>query len=192
MIRRPPRSTRTDTLLPYTSLCRSPGHAPQGFLALFTQKCECSTIHVAGSDPVVLANRVQPPSIRGNTIKGPYRTIVVAGQYPEAHGYAPLRGYAQPIYSGKRFIPVDSEFERAVLRDLLRLRWSFDRAGLDLLLEKPVFDTLTPIGSCRPDFLLEARSRSTKSEEHTSELQSLMRISYAVFCLKKKNIKTSH
>src|SRR3546814_7386732 len=31
-----------------------------------------------------------------------------------------------------------------------------------------------------------------KSEEHTSELQSLMRISYAVFCLKKKTIKTKH
>src|SRR3546814_6240861 len=30
------------------------------------------------------------------------------------------------------------------------------------------------------------RSRSSRSEEHTSELQSLMRISYAVFCLKKK------
>src|SRR3546814_5311636 len=29
---------------------------------------------------------------------------------------------------------------------------------------------------------------SSRSEEHTSELQSLMRISYAVFCLKKKNI----
>src|SRR3546814_8182139 len=31
-----------------------------------------------------------------------------------------------------------------------------------------------------------------RSEEHTSELQSLMRISYAVFCLKKKTTKTSH
>src|SRR3546814_5511894 len=31
-----------------------------------------------------------------------------------------------------------------------------------------------------------ARARSTRSEEHTSELQSLMRTSYAVFCLKKK------
>src|SRR3546814_2627102 len=31
-----------------------------------------------------------------------------------------------------------------------------------------------------------ARSRQDRSEEHTSELQSLMRISYAVFCLKKK------
>src|SRR3546814_3833444 len=33
---------------------------------------------------------------------------------------------------------------------------------------------------------------SPRSEEHTSELQSLMRISYAVFCLKKKNIKYTH
>src|SRR3546814_5198731 len=31
-----------------------------------------------------------------------------------------------------------------------------------------------------------------RSEEHTSELQSLMRISYAVFCLKKKNIDRQH
>src|SRR3546814_1486303 len=31
-----------------------------------------------------------------------------------------------------------------------------------------------------------------RSEEHTSELQSLMRISYAVFCLKKKQIKYTH
>src|SRR3546814_4097278 len=33
---------------------------------------------------------------------------------------------------------------------------------------------------------------SKRSEEHTSELQSLMRISYAVFCLKKKTNKTSN
>src|SRR3546814_10694127 len=32
----------------------------------------------------------------------------------------------------------------------------------------------------------------SRSEEHTSELQSLMRISYAVFCLKKKKITTPH
>src|SRR3546814_2611136 len=33
------------------------------------------------------------------------------------------------------------------------------------------------------DILLEAQRRGSRSEEHTSELQSLMRISYAVFCL---------
>src|SRR3546814_7845829 len=36
----------------------------------------------------------------------------------------------------------------------------------------------------------EARSEVGRSEEHTSELQSLMRISYAVFCLKKKKKRT--
>src|SRR3546814_2735100 len=43
-------------------------------------------------------------------------------------------------------------------------------------------------------FSLSRRSstwaRSARSDEHTSELQSLMRISYAVFCLKKKNNAT--
>src|SRR3546814_13831116 len=59
---------------------------------------------------------------------------------------APLRAYAQPILSGRRFIPIDSEFERAVLRDLIKLRMTFDRYDTDLAIEKPVFDTLTPIG----------------------------------------------
>src|SRR3546814_5676411 len=41
----------------------------------------------------------------------------------------------------------------------------------------------------RPRLCLEKfqKNRPVRSEEHTSELQSLMRISYAVFCLKKKN-----
>src|SRR3546814_6449555 len=55
-----------------------------------------------------------------------------------------------------------------------------------------------PIGiRCRKGFDLRAAVRrhhnhraDYRSEEHTSELQSLMRISYAVFCLKKKN--TNH
>src|SRR3546814_1887978 len=37
---------------------------------------------------------------------------------------------------------------------------------------------------------IQVRGRTARSEEHTSELQSLMRISYAVFCLKKKNNST--
>src|SRR3546814_5047294 len=35
------------------------------------------------------------------------------------------------------------------------------------------------------------RQQVSRSEEHTSELQSLMRISYAVFCLKKKTLRTT-
>src|SRR3546814_10363157 len=107
MIRRPPRSTRTDTLFPYTTLFRS-GTAQQG-----------------GGRP----ERVRP---RGR-------------DPPARHAQAPrdLRDHA----AGRR--------------------------RLD-----PVADGAGP--------------PQRRSEEHTSELQSLMRISYAVFCLKKKtNTETS-
>src|SRR3546814_6115593 len=43
-----------------------------------------------------------------------------------------------------------------------------------------------PDRACRP---AHHRRAAARSEEHTSELQSLMRISYAVFCLKTKNTK---
>src|SRR3546814_10711414 len=46
---------------------------------------------------------------------------------------------------------------------------------------------------CNPPYIADAtplpRDVAGRSEEHTSELQSLMRISYAVFCLKKKKLK---
>src|SRR3546814_9489027 len=61
---------------------------------------------------------------------------------------------------------------------------------------------LPAIAGCNEAFLLTARDGRVffvipwygrtlvgRSEEHTSELQSLMRISYAVFCLKKKNLQ---
>src|SRR3546814_7898134 len=51
-------------------------------------------------------------------------------------------------------------------------------------------------GLSLPDVIEHFRAagvaRQKRSEAHTSELQSLMRISYAVFCLKKKKIKKSH
>src|SRR3546814_1265744 len=53
-----------------------------------------------------------------------------------------------------------------------------------------------PVAFCLPPGdpvqTLVRRRRESRSEEHTSELQSLMRISYAVFCLKKKKTKTSN
>src|SRR3546814_8638722 len=90
--------------------------------------------------------------------------------------------------------------------------WSSDVCSSDLLcLNRPdrhnalvpelLDDILAAIETCRreagrdggPDapipprvLVLTAKGKSFRSEEHTSELQSLMRISYAVFCLKKK------
>src|SRR3546814_10602003 len=47
-----------------------------------------------------------------------------------------------------------------------------------------------PVTELRPEQSAVLVGVIQRSEEHTSELQSLMRISYAVFCLKKKNIQT--
>src|SRR3546814_2535702 len=49
-----------------------------------------------------------------------------------------------------------------------------------------------PVGGDEHVIGLQAHRAARRSEEHTSELQSLMRISYAVFCLKKKNNKHTY
>src|SRR3546814_3024993 len=59
------------------------------------------------------------------------------------------------------------------------------RAGEHRALDRP-----QPAPDDVADLVRLARRRGIRSEEHTSELQSLMRISYAVFCLKKQKRKT--
>ena len=108
-----------------------------------------------------IATRVQSPSIRGNHISGPYIVLVVAGEYPEARGYAPLRAYAQPIHNGRLFVPVESDFERKTLNAILAGQRALNTQGVDLAIGKPLFDSMTSLGPCRPDFVLEARSRVT-------------------------------
>src|SRR3546814_10168098 len=55
------------------------------------------------------------------------------------------------------------------------------------LFRSPSASTRSPVWTALTPVVLEARTLEiARSEEHTSELQSLMRISYAVFCLKKK------
>src|SRR3546814_10885590 len=61
--------------------------------------------------------------------------------------------------------------------------WSSDVCASDL---KQILLLSWPTAAA---VVLNWRSSAKRSEEHTSELQSLMRISYAVFCLKKKNIE---
>src|SRR3546814_8334955 len=97
MIRRPPRSTRTDTLFPYTTLFRSD------------------------------------------------------------IGFAPLSHF-------------DEDLERAV--------------------EEIEAEPLVSIETLTAESFAQGFEEGVRSEEHTSELQSLMRISYAVFCLKKKKPTT--
>src|SRR3546814_10016913 len=75
---------------------------------------------------------------------------------------------------------------------LFRSLWSLDPATGDLFMLDhspsgdftPILDSFGRVVFTRWDHL--QRDQQARSEEHTSELQSLMRISYAVFCLKKK------
>src|SRR3546814_2176480 len=66
---------------------------------------------------------------------------------------------------------------------------SFNRDKLAAVGLAPVFVQGNVSASARG--VLRGLHYQWRSEEHTSELQSLMRISYAVFCLKKKNIYAS-
>src|SRR3546814_1293125 len=54
---------------------------------------------------------------------------------------------------------------------------------------QPVIMTTLAMGAGRMPIALGFSGDSSRSEEHTSELQSLMRTSYAAFCLKKKTLK---
>src|SRR3546814_6356419 len=111
MIRRPPRSTRTDTLFPYTTLVRS----------------------ISGGVGVDQTGNLDPTTYDGSDITDPnvfaqvFSTVVTTLTSNGAKGVV---------------------------------------ANVPYITNLPYF--------------------TTRSEEHTSELQSLMRISYAVFCLKKK------
>src|SRR3546814_3670091 len=110
MIRRPPRSTRTDTLFPYTTLFRSTHLAAAGL-------------------PDDSSATLAPWLSQGETV---------------------LAWISTDLDPQLRFAP-----------------GTIVLTGRQLLVKGP-YDT------------------DWRSEEHTSELQSLMRISYAVFCLKKK------
>src|SRR3546814_5445157 len=78
-------------------------------------------------------------------------------------------------------------------RDLLRQRNVDVGVGGEVDPEKtrqPLDHRIGVVGAAVED---QRRYRvETRSEEHTSELQSLMRISYAVFCLQNKNYSTTH
>src|SRR3546814_2347005 len=77
--------------------------------------------------------------------------------------------------------------------DLQRLPRALHRQILDqhhrIAVAQQIADRVADLGGRRRGFGAGARfAGGQRSEEHTSELQSLMRISYAVFCLKKKKI----
>src|SRR3546814_8212932 len=111
----------------------------------------------------------------------------------EAHAYS-----AQLMHLLQTAVATDSysvylQFARGVadlppvyLRDLMEFNYPAQGVPLDSVeaiteIRKRFVTPGMSLGALSPE------AHETRSEEHTSELQSLMRISYAVFCLKKKN-----
>src|SRR3546814_4909576 len=92
--------------------------------------------------------------------------------------------------------PVLLELDQTIGVDAVAL----PRLGRAELLMRPAFLDLKPclklwvieLGASRAQARFLRLPLLARSEEHTSELQSLMRISYAVFCLKTKRITKSH
>src|SRR3546814_5806623 len=97
------------------------------------------------------------------------RRLCVSALMPIFSEFITVRAYA--AYFRSRISFLSCSILATPLSSLLSPSFDFDRS-------------LIPIS--RPETEL-ARFFARRSEEHTSELQSLMRISYAVFCLKKKN-----
>lgn len=130
-------------------------HEPQGFLLTFAREFHGHMVHPANGERFRVANRIQSPAIRGRSLDGPFLVLTVIGTYPEARGYVPLRAYAQPILSGRSFLAVECDAERVLVRALIDLCEHFERQGIAAAVEKPLFDQLSPLGSCRADALLE-------------------------------------
>src|SRR3546814_3047088 len=104
------------------------------------------------------------------------RSTRTATLFPYATRFRAVRS---PVRDGAAFARKDGRGDQPAFagRGVRRSRRR-RRMGLGLLPARPLC-RLCPVG----------RARKRRSEEHTSELQSLMRISYAVFCLKKKKVE---
>src|SRR3546814_3871946 len=80
------------------------------------------------------------------------------------------------------------------LHDLDRTAGDLDDARISIGAADRIFPHIAPATEELETFIrrlaMQFRRHHLRSEEHTSELQSLMRNSYAVFCLKKKNTTT--
>src|SRR3546814_3208259 len=118
------------------------------------------------------------------------------GRYDKAHlvpygEYLPLRTILAPL-GLSRLVPGDVDFWPGSGPRTLMLPAAPGRPPLGMAAQicyAIIFSGKVVDKAHRPDFLFNPSIDAwfgSRSEEHTSELQSLMRISYAVFCLKKK------
>ena len=136
------------------------GHVPQGFVCFpVLQVGERSLPATSKYGELEVVSRIKRPTIGGRTVSGPYLFFGVVALTTRRRGYECVRGWAQPIVSVHRPVPVDSDFERQAFGTLTTTLRILDRQFPDaeFTMEKPVFDIDTEQGPCRPDFLIHAR-----------------------------------
>lgn len=129
------------------------GYEPQAFMLVFANKIREHSIET--SDGMIdLATRLRHPGTRAHPINGPNLTLVAIGDDPDGHGYGALRAWAQPVYNGHRFIPVDSNFDRTIIDALISARRILINYGIAASARKPMFDIVTPDGAVRPSWMV--------------------------------------
>src|SRR3546814_612417 len=199
MIRLPPRSTRTDTLFPYTTLFRSATQAAAPVSAPAQQRTVTS-IRVDGSQRIEPATVLSYTKLQvGQPLSNAYldqalRDLLNSGLFADVAidgaqtGELVIRIKENPlinrvILEGNKHLKSDKItkeiklaprqiFTRtAVRQDVTRIIELYRREGRFAANVQPQMVALD-----------QNRVDVVRSEEHTSELQSLMRISYAVFC----------
>src|SRR3546814_6100827 len=100
------------------------------------------------------------------------------------------------LQAPKHFLKLDRQRRRVgrlIVEPDSRAGRDFEMRGRELVETLLLLVVELAVQKCsqiQPREMFEPRDAGQRSEEHTSELQSLMRISYAVFCLKKKQEKT--
>ena len=144
-------------------------HAPQAFMLLYAHHIEGQAVHVASGDPVFLETEVMSPRTRLNPVAGPFLVLIVVGGHPDVHGYAAIRGYAQPILSARHFIPVATNSQRSVADALVTMVDKAAGQARQVSLTRPLFDFPTRHGLIRPDFIVES-SDSMTGEARTSSV----------------------
>src|SRR3546814_2717182 len=165
MIRRPPRSTRTDTLFPYTTLFRSP--VTEGLRLVIEYFTALNQRDVAGIAktlhfPFAIYENIEPLVYQNEAefLRNPPPTLNATGSGPtqiSPHSYDLLESVHVHLYC-----PVGGVFSLGFTRYKPEGAKLFDCEGIYAVTNND--------------------GRWARSEENTSELQSLMRISYAVFC----------
>ena len=136
------------------------GHEPQAFLLVFARAFHEHSIET--SDGVIdIATRVRHPGTREMPIAGPNLALVAIGNHPDVHGYAAQRAWAQPVFSGQRFVAMDSNFDRDIVDALVAARRIIARDGFDLAATKPLFDMITPASAVRPSWTVQLEHAGT-------------------------------